>query len=124
MIEMVIAFTEEQKKEIESRGMTVIEFKRRLYNTKNTISDAWKVLENFVDKFSNAWNMLIEKILEATDTVKMAIETILERFGYQTSRRYKIVKVFSKCTGTPFSFGWKFTYKIRKRFRWIARRYC
>lgn len=39
---MVLAFTEDQKKEIEACGMTVIELKRRLYNIISSISDAWK----------------------------------------------------------------------------------
>lgn len=52
---MVLAFTEEQKKEIESRGMTVIEFKRMVYNIVNVINDAWKVLKNSIDKFLKAW---------------------------------------------------------------------
>lgn len=120
---MVLAFTEEQKKEIEVREMTVIEFKRRLYNMKNTISDAWEVLEDFIDKFSKACNMFVEKFLEAVDSVKMAVETILDHYGYNTSCRYKVVKAFSKCTGTPFSFWWRFTYKIKKWFIWLARRY-
>lgn len=121
---MVLAFTEDQKKEIEAGGMTVIEVKRRLYNIKSSISDAWKVLEDFSEKLSNAWNMLIEKFLEVSDSVKMMVETILDRFGYPTSRRYRIAKAFSKCTGTPLFFGWKFIYKIQKRFAWLARSHC
>lgn len=121
---MVLAFTEEQKKEIEARGMTVIEFKRRAYNTGKAINDALEVLKDFVEKLSKAWNVFKEKFLEVVDSVKMTVETILDRYGYPVSRRYRIVKAFSKCTGTPLSFGWKFTYKIHKWFVWFARRYC
>lgn len=121
---MVLTFTDEQKKEIEARGMTVIEFKRRAYNVGKTISNAWEILKNFVEKLSKAWNVFKKKFLEAVDSVKMAVETILDRYGYLVSRRYKIVKAFSKCTGTPLSFGWKFTYKIHKWYAWLARRYC
>lgn len=121
---MVLAFTEEQKKEIEARGMTVIEFKRRLRNMGKTIDDAWQILMEMAEKITKAWNTFKEKFLEAVDSIKMAVETILDRYGYPVSRRYRIVKAFSKCTGTPFSFGWKFTYKIHKWFVWLARRYC
>lgn len=121
---MVLAFTEEQKREIEARGITIIEFKRRLYRMGKTVDDAWQVLKKAADKIVKAWNIFVERFLEAMDGVKMAVETILDHYGYNTSRRYKSVKVFSKCTGTQFSFGWKFTYKIHKWVRWFARRYC
>ena len=42
---MILIFTEEQKKEIEARRMTVIEFKRQLHNTVKTIDDAWQILK-------------------------------------------------------------------------------
>ena len=51
---MVLAFTEEQKKEIESRGMTVIEFKRRLRKMGKTMDDAWKILKEWDDKVTKA----------------------------------------------------------------------
>lgn len=118
---MVIAFTEEQKKEIEARGMTVIEFKRRLYRIGKTINGAWQVLREAADKITKAWNIFVERFLEALDGVKLVFEKINEAYHYPTSRRYRIAKVFSKCTGTDISFGWRITWKIK---RWLARRYC
>lgn len=118
---MVLAFTEEQKKEIEARGITVIEFKRRLYIMGKTVDDAWQVLKEFADKIVKAFIAFKEKFLEAVDGVRMAIEVIKDCYHYPTSRRYKIVKVFSKCTGTNLSFGWRITWKIK---RWLARSCC
>ena len=118
---MVLAFTEEQKKEIEAKGMTVIEFKRRLRNMGKTIDDAWKILNEMANKIEKAWNVFIEKFLEVADGVKLVLEQIDEVFRYPTSRRYRIVKVFSKCTGTDMRFWWNFTFKIK---RWLARSCC
>lgn len=118
---MVLAFTEEQKKEIEARGMTVIEFKRWLHNMGKTIYDAWKILKEWADKVTKAWNVFVEKFLEVVDGVKLVFEQIREAYNYPTSRRYRIVKIFSKCTGTDIRFWWNFTFKIR---RWLARSCC
>ena len=46
---MILAFTEEQKKEIEARGMSVIEFKRRIHNMGKTMDDAWVPYRQAVD---------------------------------------------------------------------------
>lgn len=118
---MILAFTEEQKKEIEAREMTVIEFKRRLHNMGKTIDDAWKILKEWADKVTKAWNVFVEKFLEAVDGVKLVFEQIREAYHYPTSRRYRIVKIFSKCTGTDIRFNWRITHKIK---RWLARSCC
>lgn len=118
---MVLAFTEEQKKEIEAKGMTVIEFKRRLNNIGKTINDVWKILKEWSDKVKRAWNVLVEKFLEAVDGVKLVFEQISEAYHCPTSRRYRIVKIFSKCTGTDICFIWRMTFKIK---RWLARSCC
>lgn len=118
---MVLAFTEEQKKEIEARGMTVIEFKRRLHNMGKTIDDAWKILKELSDKVTKEWNVFVEKFLEAVDGVKLVFEQIKEVYHYPTSHRYRIVKIFSKCTGTDIHFNWRMTFKIK---RWLVRSCC
>lgn len=115
---MVLAFTEEQKKEIEARGITVIEFKRRLRNMGKSIDDAWKIFKEWADKLTKAWNVFVEKFLEAVDGVKLIFEQIRETYRYPTSCRYRIVKIFSKCTGMDIRFLWNFTFKVR---RWLAR---
>ena len=118
---MVLAFTEEQKKEIEARGMTVIEFKRRIRNMGKTVDDVWKILKEWADKVTKAWNIFIEKFLEAVDGVKLVFEQISEAYHYPASRRYRVVKVLSKCTGKDMRFWWNFTFKIK---RWLARSCC
>lgn len=118
---MVLAFTEEQKKEIEANGMTVIEFKRRLRNIGKTVDEAWKILKEWANKVTKAWNVFVEKFLEAVDSIKLAFEQISEAYHYPNSRRYHIAKVFSKCTGTDIRFWWNFTFKIK---RWLARSCC
>ena len=71
---MVLAFTEEQKKEIEARGMTVIEFKRRIRNMGKDVDDAWKILKEWTDRVLKAWNVLVEKFHEMVDSVKLVLE--------------------------------------------------
>ena len=86
-----------------------------------TIDDTWKILKEWTDRVAMAWNIFVEKFLEAVDSVKLALEQISEAYNYPTSRRYRIVKAFSKYTGTDMRFWWEFTFKIR---RWLARSCC
>lgn len=108
---MVICFEEKQREAIEERGITIIEYKQRLYNMIKTIAD----------KAVIAWEKFIEKFLEYVDSVKLVWEQIREAYNYPTSRRYRIVKVFSKCTHTDIHFGWRLAGKI---IRWRARSHC
>lgn len=118
---MVISFEEKDRKIIESKGITIIEFKRILYNAEKTIEDVRQVLEEITDKITKAWNVFIEKLLEAVDGVKLVFEKMREAYNYPTSRRYRIVKIFSKCTGTDIHFNWRMTFKLK---RWLARSCC
>lgn len=118
---MVFYFEEKDRAVIEARGMTIIEFKRILYRTEKGFEYAYEVLKEFADRFTKAWNVFAERFLEVVDGVKLVLEQIKEAYHYPTSHRYKIAKVFSKCTGTNISFGWNITWKIR---RWLARSYC
>lgn len=118
---MIISFEEKDRATIESKGITIIEFKRGLYNMKKGIDETLKILKDMNDKILKVWNICVEKLLEAVDSVKLVFEQIREAYNYSTSRRYKIVKVFSKCTGTDICFWWNFTFKIR---RWLARSCC
>lgn len=47
---MVLAFTEEQKKEIEAKRMMVIEFKYNLRKAGKIIKEAWCRMKEIVDK--------------------------------------------------------------------------
>lgn len=118
---MIIAFDEKYREAIEAKGISIIEFKRRLYNTAKTIDDVWKILKEWVDKVTKAWNVFVEKFHEAVDSVKLVFEQIRDEYNYPTSNRYRIVKIFSKCTGTDICFNWKITFKIK---RWLARSCC
>ena len=112
---MVICFEEKDRAVIEGKGMTVIEFKRRLYNMGNTIDDTLKILKECADKIAKVWNVFIEKFFEAVDSVKLVFEQISDAYHHPASCRYRIVKIFSKCTGTDICFNWKITYKIKRR---------
>lgn len=118
---MVICFEETYREFIEKKGITIIEFKRRLYNMEKSINDIWKVMEEITTKAIKVWAAFIEKLLEAVDSVKLVFEQIREAYYYPTSRRYRIAKVLSKCTNIDTRFYWKITWKIK---RWLARRYC
>ncbi len=118
---MVISFEKKDRKIIESKGITIIEFKRILYNTEKTIEDTRQVLKEITDKITKAWNVFVENFLEAVDNVKLMINQIREAYHYPTSRRYRIVKIFGKYTGTDIRFNWRMTFKIK---RWIARSCC
>ncbi len=118
---MIISFEEKDRAVIEAKGISIIEFKQRLYNMVKTIDDAWKILEKWVDKVTKAWNLLTEKFLEAVDGFKLVFEQIKEAYHYPTLCRYRIVKIFSKCTGTDIRFSWKIIFKIK---RWLARSCC
>lgn len=52
---MVISFEEKDRAAIEATGMTVIQFKQRLYKMGKTIDDAWKVLKECINKIANAF---------------------------------------------------------------------
>ena len=118
---MVICFEEKDRAIIEAKGITVIEFKRILYNTGKCIKHVQEALTECGHIIVRAWNVFKEQFFEAVDAVRMMIEAIKDHYHRPVSYRYKIVKVFSKCTGTRISFGWKITWKFK---RWLARSRC
>lgn len=118
---MVICFEEKDRASIEAKGMTIIEFKRILYRVNKNIKHVWEILQECGSIIIKAWKVFTERFAEVMDSVKLMIERIMDRHHHPTSRRYKIVKVFSKCTGTDIYFCWKLTWKIK---RWLARSCC
>lgn len=116
---MVIAFEEKDRAKIEAIGMTIIEFKKRLYKISKTVSDAWSVLEAVAEKLAKAWSAFFDRFLETMDKVKMTIEVVRDIYHYPTSFRYKAVKFVSKCTGIEMWKLWKMT-----RHTWLARSCC
>lgn len=113
---MVYAFTEAEKKQIENCGMMVVEFKR---DFRKIVSQVWEIFMELAEKARRAINILCEKISEAADNVRLALEEIRENYDYSTSRRYKVVKILSKCTGLEKREVWKMTRRIH-----LARSCC
>lgn len=116
---MVICFEEKDRTKIEATGISIIEFKKELYKTSKTVSDAWSVLEDAVRKLAKAWSAFVDGFLEAVDKAKMVIEIVKDFYHYPTSFRYKAVKFMSKCSGIEMWKLWKMT-----RHTWLARSCC
>lgn len=115
---MIYAFSEDQKKEIEKSGMMVIEVKRYLIK-KKAAKKAWKILMETVQKIHDAMMLLAEKLEDAFDKVSFVINEFCNKYGYETSRRYRAVKLLSKCTGIEKLRIWNMT-----RHRFLARSCC
>lgn len=58
---VILCFEEKDRVGIEARGITIIEFKRQLYNAEKVIGDVRKLLREIVDKVARAWNVFAEK---------------------------------------------------------------
>lgn len=112
---MVISFEEKDRATIEAKGMTIIEFKRQLYQ----IRDAYQVLSNDARCVLKAWNSFKKWLCEAVDNLKMVFEALKENYCLPTSFRYKAVKFLSRCTGIDIYKLWKMT-----RHTWLARSCC
>jgi len=114
---MIISFEEKDREKIESKGITIIEFKQKMYK----IEKLKVALLALVDRILKTWKAVSETFLEILDRVAMAVEVVKDIYHYETSHRYKIAKVFSKCTGTDMYYAWRFTCRIK---RWFARSCC
>lgn len=116
---MVLSFEEKDRSVIESHGMTIIEFKQSLYKLFKNTSNAYERIKDAIDNVIKAWKVFKEILLEVINNVKFMVEQTAERWHYQTSMRYRFVKVLSKCTGIEKRKLWKLT-----RHTWLARSYC
>lgn len=119
---MVYAFTEAEKKQIENCGMMVVEFKRNIKRVEKfgkAISKAWDSLMEVSEKVGKIIGIFFEKLNEAVDNIRLAFEEIKENYDYPTSRRYKVAKILSKCTGLEKREVWKITRHTR-----LARSCC
>lgn len=119
---MVYAFTESEKKQIESYGMAVVEFKQKLKKMEaflKSISEAWNDLTKLVGKISKIIDGFCKKFYEAMDNMRLVLEEIRESYNYPTSRRYKVVKILCKWTGMEKREVWK---KTRRKH--LARSCC
>lgn len=109
---MIYAFTEMEKKQIESRGMMVIEFKRNLKmieSMSKAVSKAWEKLMELAETVGKVCYEVFKKFNEVVDDIRLAFNEISEASGCPISRRYKVVKILSKCTGLEKREIWRMT---------------
>lgn len=119
---MVYAFTEAEKKQIESCGMMVVEFKRNLRMIESMSKAVYRAWDRLIELAKTVGKVLYEvcnKFNEAIDDIRLAFEEIRDSYDYSTSRRYKVVKILSKCTGLEKKEVWKMTRHTR-----LARSCC
>lgn len=116
---MVISFEEKDRAVIESKGITIIEFKRDLYKIKKGIEYAWEVLKEIGDRIKKAWNVVCDAFHEVMDSIELVGQVVREVHDCPTSFRYKVVKILSKCTGIEMWKLWK-----ASRHTWLARSNC
>ena len=119
---MVLAFTEAEKKQIESCGIMVVEFKRSFRMIESMSKAVYKALDILIKLAETVAKVCYEvckKFNEVIDDIRLACEKICENYAYPTSRRYKVVKILSKCTGLEKKEIWKMT----RRTHW-ARSCC
>ena len=71
---MIYAFTEAEKKQVESRGMMVIEFKRNLKmieSVSKAVSKAWEELLKLAEAIGKACYEFCKKFNEAVDDIRV-----------------------------------------------------
>ena len=107
MIKMYLALTEKEAKVIRCMGMTVIQFKKIVYKFSTCIS-----------KMVDAFKKVIEIMSEVGNKIRIAFEEKRNAFNLRESKRYKIVKFFSKL-GYDKRKMW-----VSTRRTWLARSDC
>ncbi|MFR1834232.1 MAG: hypothetical protein ACLSX5_13910 [Lachnospiraceae bacterium] len=119
---MVLVFTEMEKKQIEGYGMTVVQFKHNLKIVESmsiAVSCAWNRLMKLAKAIEKICCEVCKKFNEAIDDIRLLFEEVREGCEYPVSRRYKVVKILSKCTGLEKKEVWKMMCHIR-----LARSCC
>lgn len=112
---MYLAFQEEQAEKIRKCGLSVIEFKNCIRNGIGVLT--YRLLK-VVEEVNRAMDFLSETLKELIDSVRFVIEDICDKHDYQTSRRYKFVKVLDKL-GYDKRKMW-----VATRHTWLARSDC
>lgn len=119
---MYMALTEKEAEYIRSLGMQVIQFKHCIHTGTNIYKYALlKTIESFNDVIEAArklWKDFLENFQNAIDDMKMVFDKIKDKYGYRTSRRYRLVKFFSKL-GYDKRKLW-----VSTRRTWLARSNC
>lgn len=112
---MYLAFQEEQAEKIRKCGLSVIEFKNCIRKRIDILT--YRLLK-VVEKMNRAMDFLSENLKELIDSVRFVIEDICDKYDYQTSRRYKFVKILDKL-GYDKRKMW-----VATRHTWLARSDC
>lgn len=123
---MVLAFEEKDRYLIESRGLSIIEFKRCVIKLCDKVLSAIHEFGEIIFSVARSFEELIKNLSDFLrnlfDSAKLISEQVKEAYNYptyQTMRRYRVVKVFSKCTGIEKRDVWKITRHTR-----LARSCC
>lgn len=91
---MVLAFTEEQRKYIESRGISVIEFKRIVYKVTDW---AKKAVEAVIELFRKTTEPLTDVLKEFSEKISSVLKDVKDwYFNLPEEEQQKIVKYYAK----------------------------
>lgn len=112
---MYLAFQEEQAEKIRKCGLSVIEFKNCIRKGIGILT--YRLLK-VAEEINRAMDFLSEKLKELIGSVRFVIEDICDKYDYQTSRRYKFVKILDKL-GYDKRKMW-----VATRHMWLARSNC
>ena len=112
---MYLAFQEEQAEKIRKCVLSVIEFKNCIRKGIGILT--YRLLK-VAEEINRAMDFLSEKLKELIGSVRFVIEDICDKYDYQTSRRYKFVKILDKL-GYDKRKMW-----VATRHMWLARSNC
>lgn len=116
---MVLAFEEKDRYLIESRGLSIIEFKRCVIKLCDKVSSAIHDIGEIIFSVAEAIKKLSDFLYKIFDNIKFEIEVSMDANHLPISHRYKVVKNLSKCTGIEKRDVWKMTRHTR-----LARSCC
>ena len=101
---MVYAFTEKEKSVINDYGYSVVEFKA-LIKKMGAFSNLWYEI---IDKVVIAFEKVAKMISDAVDSIDLIVNDFCHEMRWQTSGRYKLTYILSKCTGIKRRHIWRF----------------
>ena len=112
---MYMALTEEQAKEIQKLGISVIEWKNCVRKSVNVFV---YIINKDIEKAEQVLKNIVDIIDDFVDMASLGIEEIKERFHCPVSHRYKFVKILG-AMGYDKQRVWTQT-----RHTWLARSNC
>lgn len=116
---MILAFEEKDRYLIESRGLSLIEFKRCVIKLCDKVSSAIHEFGEIIFSVSEEIKRLSDFLYKLFDNIKFEIEVAMDEHHLPIHHRYKVVKNLSKCTGIEKRDLWKMTRHTR-----LARSCC